>query len=157
MLSCSVVSDSLWPHGTVAPQATRRELHRILQARILEWVAMPSSRGSSQPRDWTQVSHIAGRFFTIWATREATLKKPMLQTFGDSVLWIYKEDGACLKGKILPHLTHLYVFILRLMFKACISVLTNCAFECSLFRINWPTPVLIWDFIGWQMYFNLWC
>ena len=43
----------------------------ILQARILEWVAMPSSKGSSQPRDRTQVSHIAGRFFTIWATREA--------------------------------------------------------------------------------------
>ena len=43
----------------------------ILPARILEWVAMPFSRGSSQPRDWTQVSHIAGRFFTIWATREA--------------------------------------------------------------------------------------
>ena len=43
----------------------------ILQARMLEWVAMPSSRGSSQPRDQTQVSCIAGRFFTIWATREA--------------------------------------------------------------------------------------
>ena len=42
----------------------------LLQARILEWVAMPSSRGSSQPRDRTQVSCIAGRFFTIWATRE---------------------------------------------------------------------------------------
>ena len=36
----------------------------ILQARILEWVAVPFSRGSSQPRDQTQVSHIAGRFFT---------------------------------------------------------------------------------------------
>ena len=36
----------------------------IFQARILEWVAVPSSRGSSQPRDQTQVSHIAGRFFT---------------------------------------------------------------------------------------------
>ena len=45
-------------------------VHRILQARTLEWVAMLSSRGSSQPRDRTQVSHIAGRFFTIWATRE---------------------------------------------------------------------------------------
>ena len=43
-----------------------------LQARILEWVAFPFSRGSSQPRDWTQVSHMADRFFTIWATREAT-------------------------------------------------------------------------------------
>ena len=46
-------------------------VHGILQARILEWVAIPFSSGSSQPRDWTQVSHIAGGFFTIWATREA--------------------------------------------------------------------------------------
>ena len=38
--------------------------HGILQARILEWVALPFSRGSFQPRDQTQVSHIAGRFFT---------------------------------------------------------------------------------------------
>ena len=43
----------------------------ILQARILEWVAIPIFSACSQPRDWTQVSHIAGRFFTIWATREA--------------------------------------------------------------------------------------
>ena len=46
-------------------------VHWILQARILEWVAMPPSRGSSQPRDQTQNSHIAGGFFTIWVTREA--------------------------------------------------------------------------------------
>ena len=45
-------------------------VHGILQARILEWVAFPSFRGSSQPRDGTQVSCIAGRFFTSWATRE---------------------------------------------------------------------------------------
>ena len=43
----------------------------ILQARILEWVVFPSSRESSQPRDWIQVSHVAGGFFTVWATREA--------------------------------------------------------------------------------------
>ena len=42
----------------------------ILQARILEWVAIPFSRRSFWPRDWTQVSCIANRFFTIWATRE---------------------------------------------------------------------------------------
>ena len=46
-------------------------IHGIPQARILEWVVMPFSIGSSQPRDWTQVSHIAGRFFTIWVTGEA--------------------------------------------------------------------------------------
>ena len=40
-------------------------VHGILQARVLEWVAMLSSRGSSQPRNQTQVSHSAGRFFTV--------------------------------------------------------------------------------------------
>ena len=46
-------------------------IHGILQARILEWVAVPFSRGSSHPMDQTQVSHIAGRFFTSWTTKEA--------------------------------------------------------------------------------------
>ena len=46
-------------------------VHGNYQARILEWVAIPFSRGSSLPRDGTQVAHIAGGFFVIWATREA--------------------------------------------------------------------------------------
>ena len=46
-------------------------VHGILQARIPEWVAIPFSRGSFPPRERTQVSRIAGRFFTSWATREA--------------------------------------------------------------------------------------
>ena len=46
----------------------------ILQARILEWVAYPFSRGSSWPRNPTKVSCIAGRFFTSWVTREAHYK-----------------------------------------------------------------------------------
>ena len=45
-------------------------VHGILQARIMEWVAIPFSRVFSQPRDQTQVSWIASRFFTIWATRK---------------------------------------------------------------------------------------
>ena len=56
---------------SVLENFTDCKVHGILQARILQWVALPFSRGSSQPRDWTQVSHIAGRFFTSWATREA--------------------------------------------------------------------------------------
>ena len=51
--------------------ATVYIVHGILQPRILEWVAFPFSRGSSQPRDWTRVSCIAGRFFTAWASTEA--------------------------------------------------------------------------------------
>ena len=50
-------------------------VYGILQGRILEWVAFPFSRASSQPRDRTQVSHIAGGFFTSWVTREALVEK----------------------------------------------------------------------------------
>ena len=67
LLSRSVVSDSA-TRWTVARQAPLSM--GILQVRTLEWVAMPSCRGSSRPRDWTQISHIAGGFFTIWVTRE---------------------------------------------------------------------------------------
>ena len=59
----SVLSDPVQPHGL---WPTGSSVHRILQARILEWVATPSSRGSSWPRDWTCVSYdsrTAGRFF----------------------------------------------------------------------------------------------
>ena len=52
-------------------------VHGILQARILEWVVISFSRGSSQPRDWTRFFCIAERFFTVWGTREAYKKKVM--------------------------------------------------------------------------------
>ena len=65
--SHSVMSSSLRPHGLYTA-------HGILQARILEWAAFPFSRGSSQPRDQTQVSGIAGWFFAIWAAGEAQNK-----------------------------------------------------------------------------------
>ena len=48
-------------------------IHGIFQARVLEWIAISFSRGSSWPRNRTQVSHIAGRRFTFWATREALI------------------------------------------------------------------------------------
>ena len=51
-------------------------VHGILQARALEWVAISFSRGSSQPRNWTQVSCTAGRFFTDWAMREDWMSQP---------------------------------------------------------------------------------
>ena len=66
--SCLVVSDSATPW---TPPGS--SVHGIFQARILEWVAIPFSRGSSQTRDQTWVSLIAGRVFTLWVTREALL------------------------------------------------------------------------------------
>ena len=51
-------------------------VHGIFQAIALEWIAISFSRGSSQPRDWTQVSCIVDRHFTIWATREVLILNP---------------------------------------------------------------------------------
>ena len=67
-LSCKIMSDSLWPLDCNPPGSS---VHGILQAKILEWVAIFLFRGSFWPRDWTQFSCIAGRFLIDWATREA--------------------------------------------------------------------------------------
>ena len=61
-------------------------VHRILQARILEWVAIPFSKGSSRPRNRTQVSCTASGFFTIWATREITMYYIHSVQFSHSVM-----------------------------------------------------------------------
>ena len=68
VLSHSVMSDCLRPMDCNLPGSS---VHGILQAKILGWFDMPSPRGSSQPRDWNQVSLTVGGFFTIWDTREA--------------------------------------------------------------------------------------
>ena len=72
-------------------------VHGIIQIRKLEWVAIPFSRETSQPRDQTQVSYTAGRFFTIWATREASMWDECncavgWTFFGIAFLWYWKEN-----------------------------------------------------------------
>ena len=67
VLSRPAVSNSLWPVDCCPPGSSIRG---IPQVRILQWVAISFSRGSSQPRDQTQVFCIAGGFFTIWTNRE---------------------------------------------------------------------------------------
>ena len=66
-------------------------VHGIFQARVLEWVAISFSRGSSWPRDWTQVSHIVGRCFTLWATRKTLDGKESACNAGD--LGLVLESG----------------------------------------------------------------
>ena len=67
---CLVAQSHVWLFVTTWTAARQAPLFMgIRQARILEWTAMPSSRGSSKPRDRTQVSRITGRFFTTWAPR----------------------------------------------------------------------------------------
>ena len=61
--------------------------HGILQARIVEWVAFPFSRRCSQPRDWTQVSHTAGRFFISWEGNGNPLQCSCLENPRDGGAW----------------------------------------------------------------------
>ena len=90
MLACSVtsvVSDAAIP-WIVAHQAPLSM--GILRARILEWVATPSSRESFKHRDQTQVSHIAGGFFTIWAIREAPDNHSKFTEWSE--LWVVNKE-----------------------------------------------------------------
>ena len=83
-------------------------VHGILQARILEWVAIPFSR-SSLPRDWTWVSCTTGRFFTIWATREALFflwlsnipLYTLLHLYPFFCWWMFRFSDVNLMGKLL--------------------------------------------------------
>ena len=63
----SVMSNSLCPMNCRPPGSS---VHGIFQARVLEWVTISFSRGSSLPRDRTQVSHIVSRHLTVWATKQ---------------------------------------------------------------------------------------
>ena len=71
--TCECAQSRLTPSDPTDCSPPVSSVHEIFQARVLEWVAIPFSRGSSWPRDGTWVSCIAGRFFTLffWATREA--------------------------------------------------------------------------------------
>ena len=67
----SIMSDSLWPREQCSPPGS--SVHGILQIRMLEWVAISFSKGSSRPRDWTCASCISRQILYHWATREAQL------------------------------------------------------------------------------------
>ena len=91
---------TLWDPTDCSPPGS--SVHGILQARILEWVTFPFFGGSSWPRDQTQVSCIAGRFFIIWATREVqwsmTIKPATVSAgIGCASFWL-SEDGGGTKG-----------------------------------------------------------
>ena len=108
----------------------------ILQARILEWVAMPSFRGSSQPKDRIQVSHIAGGFFTIWATREAP--KSVFWVGGLSLL-----QGIFLTQELNWGFLHCRRILYQLNYQGSPSVFPNFRHICSWIEealANHPHP-----------------
>ena len=98
----------LWnPMGCKAPGSS---VHGILQARVGDWVTIPFSKASSQPRDRTQVSCIAGGFFTIWATWE-TLRVKHVYTIHfcnpprDSRSYVFPFVCWCISSKKLSQIT----------------------------------------------------
>ena len=108
-------------------RAWQATVHGILQARILEWVAISFSRGSSQPRNRTQVSCIVGRFFTNWAKREASLT------------WYSAPNLGCVyflcDFKVsLIYLNHYICYIIIYCFIICIYPQTN---DFDLTGVRW--------------------
>ena len=98
--SHAVMSDSLRPMNCSLLDSSVHEIH---QARILEWVAMPSSRGSSWSRDQTWVSCIAVKFFTNWATSKAPIHLSDPQWWGH---WARGPAGVPAAPKPLPVVLH---------------------------------------------------
>ena len=90
MFDYSRVTTPSWLSDPMDCSQAGSSVHGNSQARILQWVAIPFSRGSSWPRDQTQVSCSPGRFFTIWVTREAHF------VLGDSqltMLWQFQVNS----------------------------------------------------------------
>ena len=94
-------------------------VHGILQARILEWVPFPFSKGSFQPRDRTQVSCIASRFFTSWATSESVKTYGPLGFPGGSVVKDLPANAGDMGS--VPHLgrSHMPVLLAPQLLSLC--------------------------------------
>ena len=115
------MSDSCDPMDCSLPGSSVRG---ILQARILGWVAISFSRGSSQSRDWIRVSCIAGRFFTNWATWEAPrILEWAIISFSRSSSWPSDQTYvSCIGRKILYCWTTGKLYILITMSLICMYI-----------------------------------
>ena len=116
-------------------------VHGILQARILEWVAVPFSRGSSQLRDWTQLSWIAGRFLTSWVSHQGSpnqLTVKCIVSWASQVVLLVKnlpanagdkrDVGSLLFFILLSYLDVVKIYSLHFKIKVGITLYTFCHF-----------------------------
>ena len=121
-------------------------IHGIFQARVLEWVAIFFSRESSWPRDQTQVSHIAGRCFTVFATKEAQILEWVAYPFSRSSS--QPRNGtrvSCTAGGFL----FFFFFTNWAVREALSKFLINCEYRIMIFKgsramfifLWWPTKI----------------
>ena len=124
-------------------------VHGILQARILEWVAVPFSRGSSQPRDWTQDSSIAGRFFASWAIREAHNYSKLMNNYSTLMVKIISIK----RNFSLPFLLNHSIFVLtwKFLLPYLVGKIREKVKMCFKRKINqkncfiWVSFMLLWN------------
>ena len=117
---------TLWVPLDCSPPGS--SVHGILLARILGWIAMPSSKISSWPRDWTWVSCIAGRLFTVWATREAVVAQMVNPILYYTILYFkYSTYYTILYFSIVHTILYLWRNIIHslllLVTKSCLTLL----------------------------------
>ena len=127
--SHSVVSNSCNPMDWSLQGSS---VHGILQARILEWVAISFSRGSSRSRNRTHVSCIAGRFFTDWARREA-----------------------CIRRRIINHWTTSEVPPSSIIMTTLIAITLITISSWSLISLQPTLSVLFWDLYHWYRFWSV--
>ena len=132
---CVLVAEScptLWDPMDCSPPGS--SVHGILQARIPEWVAIPFSRRSSQPRDLSRVSRIAGRFFTLWATNGHNLTLwAFLQLMVPSslsfsfLIWLHGTTKPPKKQRVAyPQITNLVSPVSEDLFWGSFEIWHNC-------------------------------
>ena len=124
VLSCSVVSSSC---DSIDCSPAGSSVHGILQARMVEWVAISFSRGSSWPRDRTQVSCIAGRLFTDWVMGEGQSNHYVQLTQGEGKLHLLKgrvskNVWTCFLNNQSRKVECLVIFVIWAMFLVCVHI-----------------------------------
>ena len=113
-------------------------IHGILQARILEWVAISFSRGSSWPRDGTKVSCIAGKCFNLWATREAPYSHATYSHgFSSGHVWMWELDY---KESWMPKNWCFWTMVLEMTLGS--------SLDCKEIQLVHPEGNQSWIFIG---------
>ena len=125
-------------------------LHGILQARVLKWVTFPYSRGSSQPRDQTQVSHIAGGFFTSWATGKPLVS--VIFVVCDLQRWVCANDRKGDLGSILDFKINTALFHQKTLVNKCSTLIPFKKVLLKVWLLNIKLDILIS-----MMYQNVLC